>query len=141
MSAIKQNRSFWSYVARRLLRLYPALILCELIFTLINKSFWHVGGPIDYVHKYIYPTDYTFIRDIVPFYFLIYPLLLAKSARAYLAAMLVLTIPYLICYIADARLRFLRTGICRWARDRDICTTSHTSRSCCWEVGSASKTN
>ncbi len=103
LSHFRERRPFFSYYLRRLIRIYPATILCVTAFALCNGSINQGASPIPYIKRFIYPTSYTYIRDIIPFYALFYILIRYSSSRLYLIAIGIMGILYLIAYIPDAR--------------------------------------
>jgi peptidoglycan/LPS O-acetylase OafA/YrhL len=102
LSEAKNHRSFFSYYRRRISRLYPALILCVLFFSVIGGDAWQGWSAMPYIRTYLWPTGYAFIACIVPFYAIFYFIARARSIRVYVLVGLVTLVFYLICYIPDA---------------------------------------
>ncbi len=103
LSQSRRQRSFLSYYRQRIVRLYPALILCVFVFSVVAGNAWSGWSLAPYAKRYLWPTGYTYFKDIVPFYAIFFFVMRLNSANAYAAA-LFLTVPlYLVLYIPDAR--------------------------------------
>ncbi len=57
---------------RRLLRIYPSLLVTVLAFQVLLDGKWREWQSIDYVRTMVYPTDYHFITKILVYYFAVY---------------------------------------------------------------------
>ncbi len=95
----KNHRSFLEYYLRRVLRIYPALWLVEIIFQLVLGETWKTWGAVDYVKHFIYPTDYGYIRQIMVFYIPFFFLARWRRPKVLVWLGLGLVIPYLVRYV------------------------------------------
>lgn len=93
-------RWFW----RRLLRIYPALLLVGVTFALIIEGGWRTWAPIDYLTKLVWPTPFAFVELIFPFYAILYPLLRVGRRWVYPASILAAAVIYAIAYAHDISL-------------------------------------
>jgi peptidoglycan/LPS O-acetylase OafA/YrhL len=91
LSANSFRLGFFQWYGRRIKRIYPAAILCTIVFDLIIDQRWRWAGPLDYVQRYVWPTPYDYIKLIMIFYILIYFVLRSRSRVAYAAAFGALT--------------------------------------------------
>lgn len=86
MSLLGRSQSLAEYYWRRLTRLYPAVLIAVLIFVYGLNHQWQVFGPLDYVRAFIYPTPFTYVMNIIPFYFLLFFFARKRSSRWIAAA-------------------------------------------------------
>jgi peptidoglycan/LPS O-acetylase OafA/YrhL len=70
-SLLHRSQTFGAYMLRRITRLYPAAIPCMIALLLVEHRF-HEMRPLDYVTDFIWPTRFTYIYLIVPFYILFF---------------------------------------------------------------------
>lgn len=63
---------FGTYFARRLLRLYPVVLFCVVVFDIVLQNGWKTYGPMEYVSRLLWPTTFTYVQNIVPFYVLLW---------------------------------------------------------------------
>jgi len=103
LSQASQNRPFLSYYRRRLIRLYPAVIVCLLAFALIAGDAFSGWTVMPYLQRFIWPTHYTFIKAIVPFYAVYYFIMRLRRPSAYWISIAVMVPVYLVLYLPDAR--------------------------------------
>lgn len=100
-SLMSREQGFGSYIRRRILRIYPGVILVVAIL------FGIVGGGLltwtlrDYFNVFIWPTPFTYVKLIVLFYPLGYLLFLPRSARVIGATVAVLWLIYLLFYMHE----------------------------------------
>lgn len=93
------KRPFLPWLKKRLLRIYPAVWMVSLFDLLMwqpeNLNF---GGGV--IHKFIFPTDYSFITAILLCYLVLYPLMTcsANRHRTVIIVEIVLLAVYLVSY-------------------------------------------
>lgn len=66
-----RDQAFLSYAKRRLLRIYPSVILALGFFLLIGVE-RPEAGLLGYLRLFIWPSPYTYVRLIVPFYLVLW---------------------------------------------------------------------
>lgn len=100
-SLTHRYQPFTGYAIRRVSRLYPAVILAVAIFALIIAGGWRVWTPLKYLDRFIWPTAYTYVRNIVPFYVVLW--LIGRRARPswMLAALIAGAVALVGAYIYD----------------------------------------
>ena len=95
-------RPFLQWFSRRMVRLYPTLLLVMAVFALGIGQEWRVwDGPLRYVQELVWPTRFTFVMMVVPFYLLFFVLMKAGSARVFPISIALLVIPYGFAYVHD----------------------------------------
>lgn len=72
LSLRSKQQSFVQYYLRRILRIYPALWLVELIFHLGFGGVWRTATVTDLVRILVYPTNYGYVRQVMIFYILFF---------------------------------------------------------------------
>lgn len=90
LSARQKRRPFFEYYWRRIIRIYPTVIIVVTIFLVGWLGKWRVWGWRDYVLTYLFPTPWAFIAQIMVCYIVLYPFLLAPSQRKFGIALLLL---------------------------------------------------
>lgn len=108
---------FWTWLEKRLSRIYPSVWLVVLIFPVLLQSSWRVWGLGDYLYHFLYPTIYWFISALLVFYLAVYPILRYRwQSRIPLLIFLVL-IPYFYFYwtaLDLSRLSVESAGLFKW---------------------------
>jgi len=99
LSANNQNRSFLSWYKRRIIRIYPSLILATLLLFIIVQSAWRTLDLMGYVKIFIWPTPYWFISALMIFYVIFFIILKQNNYRCFLVGIFVLLFPYLYFYL------------------------------------------
>ena len=90
LSLLGRQQTFVQYYVRRILRIYPALWLAEVVFHFLLRGFWKSAGWQDYFGFLVYPTAYGYVRQIMVFYvffFLLRPWLRAGTLFALMAGL------------------------------------------------------
>ncbi len=72
LSLLGREQSFGRYYLRRILRIYPALWLVEIVFHFLLQGAWKSAGWRQYGELLVYPTAYGYVRQIMVFYVLLY---------------------------------------------------------------------
>ncbi len=67
-------RSFTDWYARRLTRIYPALLTTVFLFAFLGAGGWRSWRPADYFLQFGWGVDYPFVGQIIVFYALFYGL-------------------------------------------------------------------
>jgi peptidoglycan/LPS O-acetylase OafA/YrhL len=96
LSALGRQRSFPDYYWRRIVRIYPTVILVVTIFILGLGGKWREWGWRDYLATYLFPTPWAFVAHIMVYYVVLYPFLRAPSKRVF-GWMLLLLVPMFAC--------------------------------------------
>jgi peptidoglycan/LPS O-acetylase OafA/YrhL len=101
--ASEQNRPrrFLPWLWRRAVRLYPTLFLVVGVFGLGIGSEWRNWSPRDYPTHLIWPTLFTYVFYVVPFYFVFFPLMKLRRPWVFPAAAISLIIVYACGYYFD----------------------------------------
>jgi len=71
----RQQRPFALYLERRVTRIYPTLFAAVLLLEWLPARGWATWTGLDYVERLVYPTEFTYVRVIIPAYVLLYVLL------------------------------------------------------------------
>jgi peptidoglycan/LPS O-acetylase OafA/YrhL len=95
----REKRSFLEWYKRRILRIYPSLILVVGIFDLIIGGGWKSWTFMDYLAAFIWPTPAWFISALMLFYIVIFILLKLKKHNVFLTLIFLLFIPYFYMYL------------------------------------------
>jgi peptidoglycan/LPS O-acetylase OafA/YrhL len=77
-------RSFTDWYARRLTRIYPALLTTVFLFAFLGAGGWRSWRPADYFLQFGWGVDYPFVGQIIVFYALFYGLQRLNAPRAIL---------------------------------------------------------
>jgi peptidoglycan/LPS O-acetylase OafA/YrhL len=113
----REKRSFPQWYKRRILRIYPSLILVVGVIDLILGGGWKSWTFMDYLAEFIWPTPAWFISALMLFYIVIFVMLKLKNNNAFLAAIFVLFIPYFYMYLTAVDLSVYTiegTGYFKW---------------------------
>lgn len=102
MSAAKELPNFSSWISRRLLKIYPQVILVTLLGGLATSIFiwWPLGKLLQ---QFIWPTNYWFVAAIVVFYIPIYLVFRFAFARIFYV-IAISAIPYIWFYFTELNL-------------------------------------
>lgn len=101
-SAQRVTPKFANWFGRRIGRMYPSVWVAVAAFALLAGGGWHAWSAGDYGRQFLWPTDFTFVEFVVPFYVLFFPLLRSRRSGAYVGGILALVVVYLAYYIPDA---------------------------------------
>jgi peptidoglycan/LPS O-acetylase OafA/YrhL len=71
----QQQRPCMTYFWRRILRIYPSLILAVMLLDWLPLGHAHDWGIREYVTELFYPTQFTYVHFIMPAYVILYPCL------------------------------------------------------------------
>ena len=99
LSEKNQRRSFLPWYKRRILRIYPTLILATVLLFVIAREAWRYLDFIGYIKLFVWPTDYWFIAALMSFYVIFFLMLKMKNYKYFLAGIFILLIPYVYFYI------------------------------------------
>jgi len=100
----REKRTFPQWYERRILRIYPSLILVVGIFDLIIGGGWKSWTFLDYLKEFLWPTSAWFISALMLFYIVIFVMLKLKKHNAFLALIFFLFIPYFHMYLTSVDL-------------------------------------
>lgn len=100
-SAQRTSRSFADYYWRRVLRIYPLLVIVVLIFEIGFNSAWKTWNAGDYIRHLIYPTQYGYITQIMAFYIAFYFICRFCSRRGLLTSLACSAVPFAWLYLND----------------------------------------
>jgi peptidoglycan/LPS O-acetylase OafA/YrhL len=95
-------RPFRSWMWRRIVRLYPTVLLVVSIGSLLFGGAWRTWTAADYLTNLAWPTNLTFVQLIIPFYVLFFVLMKMGGRTTLFWAMVATAIPYLGAYVPDA---------------------------------------
>lgn len=108
LSTRNKLRTFPDYYWRRIIRIYPTVLLVVTAFMLIPQRGWSSWDWPTFVTNYVWPTPWAFIEYVMVLYAFFYLLLKLNSARVFLWTLLGAFMPFGICWYlhpqADARL-------------------------------------
>lgn len=99
----QRSRSFGAYYWRRILRIYPALLLTVLVFQVGWQEAWRPWTLVDYLRHLIYPTAYGYIQQIMVFYVAFFLLAKLRQPRVFLWLAAALCLPYAWFHLEDVR--------------------------------------
>ena len=97
-----RSRPFLRWMWRRIARLYPTLFIVVPVASVLVGGGWRHWGIVDYLRTLVWPTEFTFVQLVVPFYLLFFILMKGRGRAALALAMLLLIVPYLAAYVPDA---------------------------------------
>jgi peptidoglycan/LPS O-acetylase OafA/YrhL len=100
----REKRTFSQWYKRRILRIYPSLILVVVVFDLISGGAWKYWTFMDYIKEFLWPTSAWFISALMLFYIIVFIMLKLKNNNAFLVAIFVLFIPYVYMYLTAVNL-------------------------------------
>lgn len=101
-SEISRTRSFTSWFWRRIVRIYPSVFLVMLVFGVLIGGDWRTWKTVfDPLSQMVWPTRYTFVAMIFPFYFLFFPLLRLHRSRVFAIAVFLMCFTYVAAYASD----------------------------------------
>ena len=101
-SNMLRRRSFPEWMWRRIVRIYPTMILVVAVFAFAVGGGWRAWSPLDYAATFIWPTLYTFVQLVMPFYIVFYVLLARRSRSVFTWAMVAAGAAYVVFYVPDA---------------------------------------
>ena len=101
-SDLVRKRTFRAWMWRRLVRLYPTVLLVVAVLALGVDGGWRVWSWRDYLRELVWPTEFTFVQLIVPFYVVFFALLRARSRSVFTWGMILAGALYFAVYIPDA---------------------------------------
>ncbi|MGA2781913.1 MAG: acyltransferase [Smithella sp.] len=99
-----QRRTFLPWYKRRIVRIYPSIILATLFLIIIPQTVWHQWNVLDYIRMLVWPTNYWFISALMIFYVIFFLILKMKNYKYFLTSIFILIIPYLFFYITKVDL-------------------------------------
>ncbi|MFM7290292.1 MAG: hypothetical protein ACKO6B_03555, partial [Planctomycetia bacterium] len=106
-----RSQRFGPYLARRLARIYPAVFVTGLVFLAIAGGHKHVnvdgGSPWtahDLFRQFVWPTPFTYVRNVIAIYVIGYCVALPRSARFLGASVAVAIGIFLVACFRDCRL-------------------------------------
>jgi peptidoglycan/LPS O-acetylase OafA/YrhL len=118
-----RSRGFLPWLWRRVVRIYPALFLVVLTFAVGVNGGWRSWSSSDYLEGLLWPTRYTFVWYIMPFYPVFYLLMRVQRRWVYPMATLLITVVYFAAYTHDVGT--MRSGVPFHLSDRP--TTLHVA--------------
>jgi peptidoglycan/LPS O-acetylase OafA/YrhL len=89
---------------RRIVRLYPAVILATVGLGLLGEGEWRTVKLRDYITTVIWPTRFTFVQMVMPLYAILFVLVRLKRFSAYPIAIAMAALIYTAAYMADVSL-------------------------------------
>ena len=99
LSEKNQSRPFLSWYKRRIVRIYPSVIMATVLLIIIPLKVWTEWAFMDYIKMLIWPTAYWFISALMVFYVIFFFILKMKNYKYFLTGIFILIIPYLFFYI------------------------------------------
>jgi peptidoglycan/LPS O-acetylase OafA/YrhL len=96
-----QSRSFLPWFWRRVVRIYPTLLIVMLVFAIGIGREWKHWTALDYVESLIWPTRFTFVFMVMPFYLLFFLLMKLRARWIYPLTTALLALIYLAAYARD----------------------------------------
>jgi peptidoglycan/LPS O-acetylase OafA/YrhL len=96
-----QNRSFLRWFWRRVVRIYPTLLIVMLVFAIGVDRAWERWTALGYLTSLVWPTPFTFVFLVMPFYLVFFPLMKLKGRWVYPATTGLLALIYLAAYARD----------------------------------------
>ncbi len=94
------KRSFTEYCLRRLQRIYPSLILAVFVLHWLPKTLWKTLNIWENLELFVYPTSFTYIKEIIPGYLILFLLLSSNWIRFWKPIVLALSATYFGWYVA-----------------------------------------
>lgn len=94
--SVKENSKFPQWITNRIIRIYPATaIVTTIMFVFVYKE---VSGVGEFIHYFIYPTEFWFVSAIMVFYLLYY--IIVKYFKKYIVHILIaVSLLYFIIYV------------------------------------------
>jgi peptidoglycan/LPS O-acetylase OafA/YrhL len=91
------KRSFSLWYRRKIMRIYPSVLLVTLMDFLLNKS-WRDWGVTDYAMALTWPTLFWFVAAIMLFYPLFFVVMRCEDNRAFIGGIVLLSVLYIGWY-------------------------------------------
>ncbi len=101
-----KDASFGSWYRRRIVRIYPALLIATFLLVVIAQSAWRTLDLFGYVKLFVWPTPYWFIAALMIFYVIFYVLMRRQNYKYFLVGIFVLVVPYLYFYFTYVDLSY-----------------------------------
>lgn len=93
-----ENAKFFKWYGKRLLRIYPSVLLASVIFCIIGR--FQVDSVYNFLYIFLYPTKFPFIGNIILLYIFFYITLRITFLRQHIPqVMIVLAVCWLILYV------------------------------------------
>jgi peptidoglycan/LPS O-acetylase OafA/YrhL len=102
LSALARRRLFIEYYWRRIIRIYPTVIIVVTVFILGLGGKWREWGWREYLATYLFPTPWAFVAHIMVYYVVLYPFLRAPSKRLFTVMLLLLAAAFAWIWIEHA---------------------------------------
>lgn len=97
LSAKRQSRGFFSWIYRRAKRIYPALFIVTFVYFILVEKRW--DDPfLRHLGHFIWPTNYTFLTELLAYYIAFFFISRFNSKRVYLSVIAALSILYIGIY-------------------------------------------
>ncbi len=91
------RQSFPKWYGKRLLRVFPATIICTVIGVLLGS--WQIASPLEAVKLFVFPTGYHFVGSIVLLYIVYYCIMRIEKLRCNLPVVIaVIAVLQLVVY-------------------------------------------
>ena len=102
-SELNRQRGFSHWYWRRLVRIYPSVLIAMAVFGIGIDADWRTWKSVlDPLAQLVWPTRYTFVAMVFPFYILYYPLMRKRRPAVFLLAAIILCFTYTVAYLPDA---------------------------------------
>lgn len=98
------KRTFLEFCVRRVQRIYPSLILAVFTLQWLPNSLWRSMDIWGYVELFLYPTNFTYVKEIIPGYLILFLLLTTDWIRYWKLILLGLLATYFSWYAATFEL-------------------------------------
>ena len=85
--------SFLPWYKRRIIRIYPSMIIATILFIVIAQSAWRSMDLVGYLQMFVWPTAYWFISALMIFYLIFYVLMRQQNYKYFLTGIFVLALP------------------------------------------------
>lgn len=92
-------RPFPAWYYRRIMRLYPSVLVVTILLELLARRRWEHWGVTEYLSAIIWPTHFWFVSALMLFYPLFYLVAKRVQAGTYLVVIAFLAIPYGYYYL------------------------------------------
>lgn len=93
--------SFGRYYLKKVLRIYPSLLVVVMFFCFIPEQKWKLWTLTDYFYGFIFPSRFVFIQQVMIYYIPLYFIVKSNGTNTLISTFSLLFIPYLMLYVHD----------------------------------------
>lgn len=100
ISSQRKKRRFVVWIRRRIKRIYPTIFIVTFTYYMLIDGRWD-NSLTKYFGLFVWPTPYSFIKQLLVYYLIFFFISRVNSRRAYLCSIATTSILYLVIYITS----------------------------------------